>query len=87
MPRPRTSTDRKAHENRVRLHAQRWGWWLTKTRERYGPLAATWGIWDDAAKRWVFAGPDGFGKSLEECEAFLEAAQAANGHVPQSKTT
>jgi hypothetical protein len=75
MPKRRSSrtysADRKVHENRIRWLAKRWGWWLTKTRERYGPLAGTWGIWNDAEKRWVFAGPDGFGKTLEECEAFL----------------
>jgi len=71
----RSASSEKVHENRIRWRAKRWGWWLTKTRERYGPLARTWGLWDDAEQRWVFAGPDGFGKSLEECEAFLAELQ------------
>lgn len=88
MPRRQTSTDRKVHENRIRWQAERWGWRLTKTRERYGPIANTWGIWDDTAKTWVFAGPDGFGRSLEACEAFLADLQASaqNGRAPQTIT-
>lgn len=59
-------------ENRVREKAARWGLRLTRSRQRDGLLAGTYGLWDDAANKWTFAGADGWGRSLDEIEAFLQ---------------
>jgi hypothetical protein len=75
--------NRKVHENRVRGQAERWGLRLIRTRQRDGVLVGTYGLYDDLADDWALSGPLGYGKSLEECEAYLrqvarEATGAAN---------
>jgi hypothetical protein len=73
----------KMHENRVRARAARYGLRLSRSRQRDGSVARSYGIWDDRAQAWVLAGPGGWGWSLAACEAYLRriAAEHANGAV------
>jgi hypothetical protein len=82
MPKRRVRTlsqNPKVKENRIRAKAARYGLWLTRSRQRDGLLVGTYGLWDDAAKAWVFARPGGYGKTLEECEEFLQASALPRG--------
>jgi hypothetical protein len=74
MPKRRAKTysaHPKIAENRVRGLAERWGLRLTRSRQRDGALVGTYGLYDDLADEWSFAGPWGWGKSLDECEQYL----------------
>jgi len=80
MPKRRAKTPAKTHsvnpkvrENRLRAKAERYGLRLTRSRQRDGPLVGTYGLFDEVADDWKFAGnhPDGYGKTLDEVETFL----------------
>jgi hypothetical protein len=73
------SVNPKVRENRIRAKAERYGLRLTRSRQRDGPLVGTYGLVNDATENWAFAGdhPLGYGKSLDEVEAFLLAEPTA----------
>ena len=68
----------KVQENRVREHARRWNLRLVRTREQYGPIARSYGLVNNATNAWAFAGELGYGKSLDEVEAYLLGDQVVN---------
>jgi len=71
------SVSEKMVENRVRAKAERYGLWLTRSRKRDSPIRGTYGLVSDGVtEEWAFAGPLGWGKTLEECEEYLRQVTA-----------
>lgn len=87
MPKRRPTRTPSVHpkvvENRVRDHAKRWHLELRRTREQYGPIARSYGLWDADGEDWACAGPLGYGKTLEEIESYLAALQTAPARAGQ----
>lgn len=66
------SVNPKVRENRIRAKAERYGLRLTRSRQRDGVLVGTYGLVNEVTQEWALAGPLGYGKSLDEVEAFLQ---------------